>query len=98
MRNILSSYTYADFKEHSKEWLKSGRQCWYITGNYENEAAKKLVEDASKQLDLKAIRVEDLAPVRTIAIEDGHSFLIEHPLQDTTNENSCIMTYFEVGF
>ena len=39
-----------------------------------------------------------MAPVRTVAIEDGHSFLIERPLEDTTNENSCIVTYFEVGF
>lgn len=43
------------------------------------------------------MKIERLADVRTIAIEDGHSFLIERPLQDKNNENSCIVTYYEVG-
>ena len=98
MRNILQAYKFSDFKDHMQEWFKTGRQCWYVTGNYDNEAAKQLVADSSKQLNLTPIQVENLAPVRTVAIEDGFSFLIERPLEDTTNENSCIITYFEVGF
>ena len=81
-----------------KDWFKSGRQCWYVTGNQDHEAAKELVAKSSKQLNLQPVKIENLAPIRTIAIEDGHSFLIEKPLHDTTNENSCIITYYEVGF
>lgn len=97
MRNVLEGYTYQDFKEHQQSWLKSGRQCWYVTGNYDHEAAVQLVEGACKQLNLQPARIEGLADVRAIAIEDGHSFLIEQPLQDASNENSCIVTYYEVG-
>jgi secreted Zn-dependent insulinase-like peptidase len=48
MRTILEAYTYQDFKDDLKGWLKSGRQCWYVTGNYDHEAAIELVEGASK--------------------------------------------------
>ena len=41
--------------------------------------------------------MEDLVDVRAIALEDGHSFLIEQPLEDKRNENSCIVTYYEIG-
>jgi len=97
MRRILEGYTYKDFKEHQRSWLKSGRQCWYVTGNYDHESATKLVEDADKQLHLNPVKIEGLADLRTIAIEDGLSFLIEQPLEDKTNENSCTVTYYEVG-
>lgn len=30
-------------------------------------------------------------------IEDGRSFIVEKDLVDTTNENSCLITYYEVG-
>jgi secreted Zn-dependent insulinase-like peptidase len=38
-----------------------------------------------------------MADVRTTAIEQGHSFHIEKSLEDKQNENSCNVTYYEVG-
>jgi secreted Zn-dependent insulinase-like peptidase len=43
------------------------------------------------------VNIEDLVDVRAIAIEEGHSFLIEKELEDKTNENSCSVVYYEVG-
>jgi secreted Zn-dependent insulinase-like peptidase len=48
-------------------------------------------------LKLKPIKIEDLPPIRTIALDEGHSFLLERELEDKTNENSCIITYYELG-
>lgn len=35
--------------------------------------------------------------MRALAIEDGHSFIVERDLVDKENENSCTITYYEVG-
>lgn len=56
-----------------------------------------MVEKARSHFNLENVDIEDLQDVRTIAIEDGHSFHIEKPLEDKTNENSCNVTYYEVG-
>lgn len=49
------------------------------------------------KLKLEPVKIEDLAPIRTLALDEGHSFLIERELEDKTNENSCIITYYEAG-
>ena len=43
------------------------------------------------------MRIEDITDVQPIALKQGHSFVVEAPLQDKTNENSCNISYFEVG-
>jgi len=97
MRHILEAYTFAEFQEQHNKWLVSGRQLWYVTGNYEKEAAVELVEKTRSQFKLNETKMEDLVDVRAIALEDGHSFLIEQPLEDEKNENSCIVCYYEIG-
>ena len=80
-----------------KEWLKSGRSVWYVGGNYGHEEAIALVDSARGKLGLDTVQVEDLPDVRAIALESGTSFLIEDPLTDEKNENSCSTVYYEVG-
>lgn len=55
------------------------------------------MENARGRFDLSPIRIEDLAGIRATAIEEGHSFHIEQNLEDDSNENSCAVTYYEVG-
>ena len=97
MHKILESYTYEDFQMELRQWLKTGRQCWFVCGNYGSEQAESLVEQSQKHLNLKPIKIEDLPEVRALAIEDGHSFILERDLVDKENQNSCIITYYEVG-
>lgn len=77
MRSILEDYSYADFKEHHQRWLNSGRQLWFVTGNFGHQEAVDLVENARSEFDLSSIKLEDLAGIRATAVEDGHSFHIE---------------------
>lgn len=42
-RKLLETFTYDDFKENTEKWMKSGRQCWFVCGNYDAEDAKQLV-------------------------------------------------------
>ena len=56
-----------------------------------------LVEKARSHFNLENVDIEELQDVRTIAIENGHSFHIEKSLEDLTNENSCNVTYYEIG-
>lgn len=93
----LEAFTYDQFTESLKEWLKSGRSVWYVGGNYGHDEAIELVESARAKLGLGAVQVEDLPDVRAIALESGTSFLIEEPLADEKNENSCSTVYYEVG-
>ncbi len=38
---------------------------------------------------------EDLFDVRCIALQPGSNYLLELPLEDKTNENNCLISYFE---
>lgn len=44
LRKILEKFTFEDFVVQSKEWLKSGRFVWYITGNISKDSAISTVE------------------------------------------------------
>ncbi len=46
---------------------------------------------------MKAIKIEDLNPVRYLSLDEGTSFLIETDLEDKKNGNSCNLTYYEIG-
>ena len=35
--------------------------------------------------------------IRPSAIPEGQAFVLEKPLVDKTNENSCIISYYEIG-
>lgn len=48
----LESFTYDQFKKYLKDWLKTGRSVWYVSGNYDNEKAISLVEEARGILKL----------------------------------------------
>lgn len=70
---------------------------WSVSGNYGHEQAIELVEKAKSRFNLSSIKIEDLADIRSMAVDAGHSFHVERSLVDTTNENSCAVTYYEVG-
>jgi hypothetical protein len=57
----------------------------------------KIVENVESQLSVKELAVEDLTDVRTIALDNQVAYHIEIPLIDDKNDNSCNLTYYEVG-
>jgi len=77
--------------------MKTGRSVWFINGNLGSEQAISIVEKAKATLDLQTVKIENLPDVRGIALEPKTSFLIEEPLVDEKNENSCAVAYYEVG-
>lgn len=66
-------------------------------GNIERNEAIQLVEKARETLQLKVADKEDLVDVRCIALPPNSHYLLEIPLEDKTNENSCLISYFEGG-
>jgi insulysin len=54
-----------------------------------------MVEKVRSILQLKPVDREDLVDVRCIALKPDASLLLEMPLDDRTNDNSCLVTYFE---
>ena len=97
LRDHLENFKFDDFKTDLDKWLKTGRQVWYISGNLSEEDATLIVEEAKQTLNLEQIKISDLPDQRVTALEENTAFTIEQSLTDETNENSCILTYFEVG-
>lgn len=94
LRAILETYTYEDFQNQLKNWLKKGRYVWFICGNYHHEEAIKLVEDVKVKFALENMNVDDIGEVQPLNLEEGKSFLLRIPLEDEKNENSCVLTYY----
>jgi len=95
----LSSW-YKDLIERvafMEDWLKNGRYVWYVTGNYGHDQAIELVEKTRELFGLKSVSIDQLAPVRAVALDKKQCFVIEEPLADEKNENSCVIAYYEVG-
>jgi len=93
----LEDLTFEEFCKQSEGWLKSARFVWFAHGNLSKDQAIDLVERARTTFSLNKIAKEDLVDVRCIAIPQGHKYLLERELDDKTNENNCLISYFEVG-
>jgi secreted Zn-dependent insulinase-like peptidase len=70
---------------------------WFVSGNIDKDPAIEIVEKAREKLDLAPADIESFTDVRPIALEAGKATRIEEPLMDETNENSCVVAYYEVG-
>ena len=80
-------------------WLKSGRMLWYAHGNIHKDVAKDIVGKAIETLNLKSVPKTSLAEVRGIDLStDGdHFHRLDFTVEDPTNDNSCILTYYQAG-
>jgi insulysin len=97
LRTHLETFDYSKFKDYIKDWLKNGRFLWYINGNISEESALKIVDSATSKFGLKELAIEDTTDIRTMALDNKISYHIEIPLIDEKNDNSCNLTYYEVG-
>ena len=89
--------TFEEFVEIGKDWLKSGRLLWYVTGNISKENALSLVEKARAAFKLRPTDKEDLVDIRCVSIPSNHYYVYDIPVLDETNQNSCLVSYFEVA-
>jgi hypothetical protein len=80
-----------------EKWLENGRYTWYITGNISHESAVDIVEKVRATLGLTNLDPSNIGEVLPIAMENGVCTLLDLPLEDKKNENSCVLTHYEVG-
>ena len=97
LRKILEAFTFEDFCRMSVDWLKTGRSVWFVHGNLDKSQAISLVEKSRSLLQLRPVHKDDLVDVRCIALPPHKNYLVEIPLVDTTNDNNCLLSYFEYG-
>lgn len=76
LRQHLETFTYEQFQEYLKDWLKNGLYVWYVTGNFSREDSIKMCENFMGQLALNPVKVSDLPEVRTIALDAKKSFTL----------------------
>jgi len=97
IREILETFTYEQFKEMQAQWLKTGRMLWYVYGNIEKKSAIDTVEQARKILKIDGVARDSLTDIRCIDILPNTIQRIDFEVQEKTNENSCLITYFQYG-
>jgi len=61
------------------------------------EDAVAIVEHQRKVFNLKNLPVESLSGIKTALIAPGKCHRVTVPLDDPTNENSAIISFFETG-
>jgi len=96
LRGLLENYTYESFMQELAQWLVNGRYVWYVTGNISSDSAVEIVENVRSIIGLNNLEVSKIGEVLPISMEKGTSLLLEMPLEDKTNENSCSLTYYEI--
>ena len=96
LRALLENYSYEAFMKELAQWMINGRYVWYITGNISNESAVEIVEKVRSTIGLTNLEAHNIGEVQPISMESGASLLLEMPLEDKTNENSCVLTYYEI--
>lgn len=96
-RVILQDYTYEEFQGQLTTWLKNARYVWYVTGNLAKDKTIELIDKARSEFNTKNIPIGELPKVQPVSLAPGAVHLVESPLDDKTNENSCMLTYFEAG-
>jgi len=79
------------------QWMKKGRYVWYINGNISSDSAIEIVENTRSTMGLANLPVAEIGEFNPIALKVGNATLLELPLEDKTNENSCTLTYYEIA-
>lgn len=74
--------------------MQGGQYVFYIYGNYQADAAIKLVEQVKELLKLKSTNMKDLPLVQNIQLKEGQSVTVWDELEDKTNDNSCVVSYY----
>ena len=94
MSQILDTFTYPDFKNSQKDWLKSGRMHWFCYGNLTAKTAVEMVEKARVSLEITSVKKDVLPSVRCLMIGEGQRCRLDFDVVDKKNENSTLVTYF----
>lgn len=97
LRKVLEDFTYEKFMEQVNTWLKGGQYVFYVYGNYESDGAIKLVEQVRDLLKLEATNMKKLPHVNTLQLQEGQSVTVWDELDDKTNDNSCVVSYYQLG-
>ena len=69
---------------------------FFVYGNFAQDAAIALVEEARKVFDIKATSKDSLSTVRCVQITGNHH-RVDFDVEDPKNENSVLMTYYQFG-
>jgi insulysin len=70
---------------------------WLIQGNITPEAGLELVEFIQASLQKEKLFLKDMYEIRICKIPDNSSFYYHFESEDKENENSAIISYFQVG-
>ena len=78
------------------DWLKSGRQMWYVFGNISKEDADRLCSNGVSLLNMQSVPKESLTPVRIADLDDQSTKIhrLDITVPDPTNENSAFISYY----
>ncbi len=95
----LKDFTYAEFEAMRREWLSSGRMVWFAYGNLARDAAVAIVEKCRSALPLTPVARAALqhCPAVELPEMENSNLRLDFPVVDEANENSVLVSYFQVG-
>lgn len=98
MSELLEAYTYENFKEHMKTWLKTGRIVVSVAGNVDEAQAVKMAEKAIGGLSLTPVPVDKLPYNQITRLKEGKTVTFEEPVHDPKNDNSGVYVVYQDDF
>ena len=97
MKTFLETFTYEQFKQMQAEWLTTGRLLWYVYGNIERDTAIDTVEKGRSILCINSVPHDSLCDIRCMDISPGKLHRIDFEVEEKSNENSCLVSYWQFG-
>lgn len=97
LKKVLETFEFDEFVELSKQWFTTGRFVWLVHGNFEKQKSVEMIQKINQIISISPIAKEDLSDVRCVALDPKVKYVMEVPLDDPTNENNCLVSYFEFG-
>lgn len=79
------------------KWLTTGRMLWYVNGNIPKDKAIQTVKQSMQVLNLQVVERDSLCDIRCLDILPNTIQRIDFEVEEPTNDNSCLITYFQYG-
>jgi len=90
----FDDFTFEEFVNFGRYWLKSGTIVTFANGNISKEDALKFSQEAKAGLKLREIGLEQVASIRGVQVEPKQVVRIEKEMLNPEDENSASLIFF----
>jgi secreted Zn-dependent insulinase-like peptidase len=97
----VNEITYQNLLQYCQGWLRTVRFDCLAVGNLDRETAKQLLWNFEKKFTViqksKILKTTAVPEIRVVNIPENTHTIHEFPLALESEQNSCILSYFQIG-